>query len=107
MLHHVGDMAELVRALDESRAVIVGHDWGAPVAWNAALLRPDIFSAVVGMSVPYTPLGPVDHPTALERQGVNTFYMQYFQRPRTCAAGTTRSAGFVRGFISVAPLVVC
>ena len=34
MLHHVGDMTELVRTLGESEAVIVGHDWGAPVAWN-------------------------------------------------------------------------
>jgi hypothetical protein len=40
LLHLVGDMAELVKALGESRAVIVGHDWGAPVAWHAALWRP-------------------------------------------------------------------
>ena len=38
-LHHVGDMTELVHALGETRAVIVGHDWGAPVAWSAALQR--------------------------------------------------------------------
>ena len=52
-LHHlVGDMAELVKALGETQAVIVGHDWGAPVAWHAALFRPDIFTAVAGLSVP-------------------------------------------------------
>src|ERR1700752_3531354 len=39
-LHHlVGDMAELVKALGETTAIIVGHDWGAPVAWHAALWR--------------------------------------------------------------------
>jgi len=79
MLHHVADMAELARALGETQAAIVGHDWGAPVAWNAALLRPDLFRAVVGMSVPFTPPSRIDLLTALEKQGVRTFYMQYFQ----------------------------
>lgn len=30
--------------LGEKQAVIVGHDWGAPVAWHAAMFRPDIFT---------------------------------------------------------------
>jgi pimeloyl-ACP methyl ester carboxylesterase len=48
-----GDIVGLVHALDEKRAIIVGHDWGAPVAWHCALLRPDLFDAVVLLSVPY------------------------------------------------------
>ncbi|WP_321949283.1 alpha/beta hydrolase [Paraburkholderia sp. J10-1] len=80
MLHHAGDMVELVRVLGADTAVIVGHDWGAPAAWNSALLRPDVFRAVVGLSVPYVPPAKIDLLTALERQGVTTFYMQYFQR---------------------------
>ncbi len=83
MLHHVGDMVELVRLMqkdgDKTPPVIVGHDWGAPAAWNAALLRPDLFRAVVGMSVPYMPPSRTDLLTALEQMGVKTFYMQYFQ----------------------------
>ena len=58
-LHIVGDMVGLIDALEIPDAVIVGHDWGAPVAWNAALMRPDRFRAVVGMSVPYSPRGKV------------------------------------------------
>ena len=81
MLHHVGDMTELVHALSETQAVIVGHDWGAPVAWSAALLRPDIFRAVVGLSVPFSPPSGVNLLDALEKQGIKTFYMQYFQTP--------------------------
>ena len=81
MLHHVGDMTELVHALGETQAVIVGHDWGAPVAWSAALLRPDIFRAVVGLSVPFSPPSGVNLLDALEKQGIKTFYMQYFQTP--------------------------
>ena len=41
LLQLVGDIVGLVDALGEREAVIVGHDWGAPVAWDAALLRPD------------------------------------------------------------------
>jgi pimeloyl-ACP methyl ester carboxylesterase len=81
MLHHVGDMVGLVHALGEKQAVIVGHDWGAPAAWTAALLRPEVFRAVVGMSVPYSPPGPLDLLSALQQMGVSTFYMQYFQTP--------------------------
>jgi pimeloyl-ACP methyl ester carboxylesterase len=86
-LHHlVGDMAELVKALGETKAVIVGHDWGAPVAWHAALWRPDLFTAVCGMSVPYAPPGYVDILAALAKLGINDFYLQYFQKPGVAEA---------------------
>jgi pimeloyl-ACP methyl ester carboxylesterase len=81
MLHHVGDMVDLVRVLGHTQAVIVGHDWGAPVAWASALLRPDVFRAVVGMSSPYSPPAGTDILTALEKQGIRNFYMQYFEKP--------------------------
>ncbi len=78
---HVGDMVALVAALGEKRAIIVGHDWGAPVAWHAALFRPDVFSAVAGMSVPPPSRGrgrPLD---TLRESGISNFYWQYFQTP--------------------------
>jgi pimeloyl-ACP methyl ester carboxylesterase len=81
LLHLVGDMVELVTQLEPSggrKAVIIGHDWGAPVAWNSAMLRPDIFRAVVGMSVPFSPRGPVDVLSALRKAGIHHFYLQYF-----------------------------
>ena len=90
MLHLVGDMVDLVKALGEQQAVIVGHDWGAPVAWTSALLRPDLFRAVAGMSVPFTPPGRIDLLSALEAQGVHTFYMQYFQAPGVAEAELER-----------------
>src|SRR3954467_5513467 len=46
LLHLVGAIVGLVGALGEREAVIVGHDWGAAVAWSCALLRPDLFRAV-------------------------------------------------------------
>src|SRR5262245_50185571 len=48
MPYLVGDVIGLLDALEEPRAVIVGHDWGAPVAWNTALWRPDRVRGVVG-----------------------------------------------------------
>lgn len=90
MLHLVGDMVALVKALGESQAVIVGHDWGAPVAWNSAMLRPDLFRAVVGMSVPFSPPGYLDFLSAMEKQGIDNFYMQYFQKPGVAEAELQR-----------------
>jgi pimeloyl-ACP methyl ester carboxylesterase len=92
LLHLVADMVDLVRVLGESSAVVVGHDWGAAVAWHCALLRPDVFRAVAGLSVPYAPPGKVDLLTALAQAGIHDFYMQYFQAPGVAEAELERDA---------------
>ena len=79
IVHNVGDMVQLVSTLGEKQAIIIGHDWGAPVAWTSALLRPDIFRAVVAMSVPYLVRSPVAPLKALRDAGTTNFYWQYFQ----------------------------
>ena len=90
-IHHlVGDITELVLALGEKQAVVVGHDWGAVVAWHCALLRPDMFRAVAAMSVPYAPPGRTDLLTSLDKGGIKTFYMQYFQAPGVAEAELER-----------------
>jgi len=86
ILHMVGDMVGLVAALGAQKAIIVGHDWGAPVAWTSALLRPDVFFAVVAMSVPHRPRGPAPPLKVLQHQGLNTFYWIYFQTPGVAEA---------------------
>lgn len=86
-LHMVGDIVGLLDALGEETATIVGHDWGAPVAWNSALLRPDRFPAVVGMSVPYGPRGDFQPTAGLKAAfGDNFFYILYFQEPGVAEA---------------------
>ena len=82
IMHLVGDQVGLLDALGEERAVIVGHDWGSIVAWNAALIRPDRFHAVVGMSVPYLPRNPF-RPTEMMKAmvGDRFLYILYFQEP--------------------------
>ena len=90
IFHTVGDMVALVEALGEKQAVIIGHDWGAPVAWHAALFRPDIFTAVAGLSVPPPFRGrgrPLD---TLRDSGITNFYWQYFQTPGVAEAELER-----------------
>jgi pimeloyl-ACP methyl ester carboxylesterase len=94
----VADCVGVVRALGESTAVIVGHDFGAPVAWTAAWTRPDVFRAVVGLSVPFggrgvaglpgSPFGEV-RPSVAHRKLAGPdmlFYQEYFSQPGDLAA---------------------
>lgn len=79
-----GDVVGLVQALGEEQAVIVGHDVGAPVAWHCALLRPDLFRALVLLSVCYAARSWQDRqPTAAMKQmaGDQEYYQLYFQEP--------------------------
>ena len=77
----VGDMVALVAALGETRACIVGHDWGANVAWSAALMRPDVFVAVAALSVPHRPRSAAAPPLAvLQAAGLHDYYWFYFNR---------------------------
>ena len=82
----VGDMVALVAALGEKHAFIVGHDWGAPVAWHAALFRPDVFTRVAGLSVPPPFRGRARPLDSLRESGITNFYWQYFQTPGVAEA---------------------
>ena len=82
VFHLVGDMVGLLDALGARECTIVGHDWGSIVAWDAALLRPDRFSAVCGMSVPFFPRGPMPPSQMFKALAGDRFmYILYFQEP--------------------------
>ncbi|MEU6402788.1 alpha/beta hydrolase [Streptomyces sp. NPDC046985] len=81
ILHLVGDVVGLIEALGEEKAHVVGHDWGAPVAWHTALLRPDLVLSVAGLSVPPPTRGKEPPLAAMERQFGGRFYWNYFNRP--------------------------
>jgi pimeloyl-ACP methyl ester carboxylesterase len=90
LLHLVGDMVGLIDALGAPSAVIVGHDWGAPVAWHTALLRPDRVRGVVGLSGPFRRRAPRP-PTALMAQTPDAVaYTLYFQTPGAAEAELER-----------------
>ena len=87
----VADAAGIVEALGEKQAVVVGHDWGAVVAWECARRRPDVFRAVAALSVPLSPR-PKGPPTAIlgKRFEGSFFYMLYFQQPGVAEAELER-----------------
>jgi len=96
----VGDVVEVINDLGPDPSVVVGHDWGAPIAWNTALLRPDRVRAVAGLSVPYSPRGdtpPLDVFRMLA--GDQIFYIDYFQEPGVAEAEVEADlASWLRGF---------
>jgi pimeloyl-ACP methyl ester carboxylesterase len=78
-----GDLVGLINGLGEGPAMVVGHDWGAVLAWHAALLRPDLVSAVALMSVPYVPRRAMNQ-TQWEAQKYpgKIFYQAVLRSPR-------------------------
>lgn len=81
------DAVGLIDAFGAERAVLVGHDWGANVAWACAELHPERVSAVVALGVPYHARGPAP-PTGLIAQfsAGHFSFVSYFQKPGTAEA---------------------
>ena len=76
------DIAGLVPALGYETAIVIGHDWGAPTAWTCALAYPELFRAVGGLSVPFTPRVAEQPMPAMRRAHRGKFFYQlYFQEP--------------------------
>ncbi|MFJ3791414.1 alpha/beta fold hydrolase [Kitasatospora sp. NPDC090091] len=100
MLDLVEDSVAVVRALGEESAVVVGHDWGATIAANCALLHPQVFRAVGLLSVPYTPRGgPRPSEIFAQLGGDEEFYVSYFQQPGRAEAEIEPDVrGWLAGF---------
>ena len=87
MKNMTADIVGLLDALGEEQAVVIGHDWGAPIAWHCALLYPERFKAVAALSVPYTGRPPAPPTQLLNMMFANKFfYMLYFQEPGVAEA---------------------
>jgi pimeloyl-ACP methyl ester carboxylesterase len=89
ILDDIADIVGLVDALGAGQAVIAGHDIGAPIAWQAALMRPDRFRAVIALSAPFRPRGFGDSgpPTTLMPRNENAvFYQLFLQTPQAEAS---------------------
>lgn len=80
------DVAAVVDALG-GRAILFGHDWGAPIVWHTALRYPDKVAAVAGLSVPYVPMGDTPFLAAMRHIYADRFFYQsYFQEPGVAEA---------------------
>jgi pimeloyl-ACP methyl ester carboxylesterase len=80
ILDNIGDMVGLVDALGAKQAVIAGHDIGAAIAWQTALLRPDRFRAVIALSPPFRSrgFGDAGPPTTLMPRTEDAVFYQLF-----------------------------
>jgi len=83
--HTVGDVISLLDHFKVDRAILVGHDFGASVTWNAAMMRPDRIAAVFGVSVPYLQPGGMSFLDQLRAAGADGFYMFAQMRPEADA----------------------
>jgi pimeloyl-ACP methyl ester carboxylesterase len=100
MLDLIEDNVAVVHALGEESAVIIGHDWGATIAANSALVRREVFTAVGLLSVPYAPRGGPRPSEVFAHMGAEEeFYISYFQQPgRTEAEIEPDVRGWLAGF---------
>jgi len=73
--HTVGDVIAVLDHFQIGSAILVGHDFGANVAWNAAMMRADRVSAVFGASVPFLQPGGPSFLDQLRAAGADGFYM--------------------------------
>ncbi len=76
-----GDVCAVLDDAGEERAIIVGHDWGANVAWQMAVLHPERVRAVAGLSVPFVPRSPAPPIPIMRRHLGEDFYIVWFQQP--------------------------
>lgn len=75
------DLTGLLDAVGQERAIFVGHDWGASVVWQLAVLAPERVAAVAGLSVPFVPRAPAPPVQIMRRHLGEDFYIVWFQRP--------------------------
>jgi pimeloyl-ACP methyl ester carboxylesterase len=73
--HSVRDMVGLLDALELQRVHVVGHDWGAAVAWTFAALQPDRVDRLVALSVGH----PATRRQISIAQREKAWYMLFFQ----------------------------
>lgn len=80
MTRIMDDMIGLIDVFGEEKAIMIGHDWGAPICWNTAALHPSRVAAVAGLSVPYRERQPVPQIDVWRQLYKDKFFYQvYFQ----------------------------
>jgi pimeloyl-ACP methyl ester carboxylesterase len=85
-----GDLCGLLDALGEEAAVFVGHDWGAALVWQLAVLHPERVRAVAGLSVPFVPRAPAAPLPIMRRHLGEDFYIAWFQEPGVADAALAK-----------------
>jgi len=85
-----GDVLGMLDHAGAELGTVVGHDWGADLAWKTAWLHPERVRAVGGLSVPFAPRAPVPPLGILRQRFGDDFYMVWFQEPGVAEAALER-----------------
>src|SRR5204863_6385849 len=85
-----GDVARLLDNAGAERAAVVGHDWGANVAWHFALMHPERTVCVAGVSVPLVPRAGAPPLEIMRAHLGEDFYIVWFQEPGVAEAALER-----------------
>ena len=94
MLSLVGDIINIINAEDKENAILIGHDWGAPICWTAAALHPEKIRAVIGLSVPHARRGDVSNSELWRKiYKDNFFYQTYFEKEGVAEEELERDIG--------------
>ncbi|MBT8095635.1 MAG: alpha/beta hydrolase [Woeseia sp.] len=73
------DIAGLLGEMGQSQAIFIAHDWGALIAWQMALVRPELLRGLIALNIPFMPRRHRDPVQVMrERFGPN-YYIVNFQ----------------------------
>lgn len=78
--HLTGDLVALLDYYGYQDATFVGHDWGANVVWNLALLHPQRVNKIINLALPYQERGEIPWIEFMEAIFGGDFYFVHFNR---------------------------
>jgi epoxide hydrolase 4 len=94
----VGDVAAVVAAEGQKNTILIGHDWGASIAWNTTFARPDLVNKLIIMAVPH-PAGMQREMATNKAQQAGSNYARNFQKEGSEKNLTAEGlAGWVKDF---------
>lgn len=94
----LGDVEGLMAALSIDKAVVIGHDWGAMLTWQMALLAPQSMAGLITLNIPHIPRPPINPISYMRWKLGKDFYIVNFQKS---AEADRRFAEDPRRFINV------
>ena len=74
----MADVVGIIDAFDAPSAILIGHDWGAPICWNTAAMFPDRVSAIAALSVRYPKRGSTSTIELWRRIYADRFFYQLY-----------------------------
>src|SRR5699024_534236 len=80
MRNMVTDIVQIIDKLELKTVALIGHDWGANIAWACAQIHPKKFDVLVSLSVPFSPRPPLPLTKLIEKNSSSFNWLLYFQK---------------------------